>query len=380
MQTLTTAEKALLLADNIEVEYGLDLLHPDLSFREDISGDLIEGSIQRSMFANIHGTITLTLSRSLQWGIDLVRPWMRLRDKGTGFSARWDLGVYMLTSPERVRGETPETYSVDGYDRLYLLDRQVGRDYSVTVNTTYRKALTDVFAAAGLTGFDIDGAAADHTLPRERLWPLVPVTTNPDQTDTPVTWLRIINDLLLAINFRGVWADEKGRFRCSAYQRPETRPHEFHFDVDDPETILDEERWVSLDQWKTPNRWVFIASNPPEGVIPSESNGYIYVVDNLNEDSLSQAAPPVGRGLVWASVFKYEVASQQMLIALGNRRVAQDRSNPTKYRVTTGPFPPAGHFDVFTYSDEGHRRVQAVEWDMALDDDPRVQWVWEEIV
>lgn len=377
---LTAAEvTALLTADALEVTAGLDLLTPALTFVEDISDDLLDGRVARTMAAVVHGTCELQLSRALTWGVDIVRPWMRLTDTTTGTTARWNLGAYCLTTPARDVGETPETHAVRGQDRVSLLQRPVGDDYSVADGVTYRAALLQLFEDAGV-GADtvlIDGSAADSVVPVARDWPLVARSTDPDQTTTPVTWVRVVNDLLGAINFRGVWADENGFYRCQAYQEPSARPPEFVFTTDTPRlNIIGEKRRLTQDVWATPNRWVFIASNPPGGITPSEGNGYVYVVENLTDGPTSQTE----RGLVYPAVWRYEVAGPDALVGLGDRRVALDRAATTQIDLTTGPFPGAGHYDVYTYIDAvagGERKVQASSWSLPLDGTADMQHVWE---
>jgi len=372
----TTAQiTALLEAGNLTVDFGADLLNLNLGFVDDLSPDLVGGSVGRDCYGTVHGFCTLQLSRVLRWGVDLVRPYMVLSSGLT--VARWNLGVYVLTTPQRTVGETPETYDVQGYDRLMLLNRQVGADYRVAAGVTYRAAIVAAFAAAGLSGVLIDGSAADSTLPAARSWLLVGDSTNPDQTATPVTWLRVVNDLLNAINFRAVWCDQDGQFRCSGYQDPKVRAPEYVFDADSQLTILGEDRTLTEDVWSTPNRWVFRQTNrSSDAPTPTEGDGiYTRVNDTDGPTSIT------GRGLTWTAVVDYEAASHAKLVSLGDRRVASDRRVTTALKVWTGPFPGAGHFDVFTYSDAaagGTRKVQATGWRMPFDGG-NVEWDWEAV-
>lgn len=363
---LTGAQvSALLEAPDLEVSAGCELLTASLAFVSDISDDLEGGTVSRNNNATIHGTCTMRLARSLVWGVDLVRPYMTLTSTET--VARWNLGVYCMITPDLRVGESPATYEVQGYDRLMLLQRQVGADYSVAAGVTYRAALLAVFTAAGLTGVAIDGAAADDTLPELESWPLVPDrVADPDQTTTPVTYLRIANDLLRAINFRSVWCDENGTFRCSAYRDPKTRAVEWDFHTG-TSTILGEDRKVTADVWATPNRWVVRATNFGTGV---EGDG-VYTIVNQSDGSTSVDA----RGLTWTSVVDYEAASQAKLVELATRRVATDRQITTRYEVTTGPFPGAGHADIATLDGV---KVQAVTWSMPLDGGD-VSWQFEAV-
>src|SRR5690349_21668045 len=116
VQRSTEEIEALLIGDSLDVRSGLELVNSDLTSGEDISDDLLAGTLRRSMYATIHGTCNLTLARLLPWGASLVRPYMVLSDAGV--SARFDLGVYVLTTPERPLGATPVVYDVSGLDRL----------------------------------------------------------------------------------------------------------------------------------------------------------------------------------------------------------------------------------------------------------------------
>lgn len=374
---------ALLTGGRLEVTPGLEVLNADLTLNTDygddgdISDDFLAGSVSRTMGARIHGACRIDVSVALRWGIDLVRPYMILSDGIV--TARFDAGVYMLTTPETPVGVTPATYGTQGVDRVYLLDREVGSDYQVTANGsyTYGAALAQAFTDAGLTGVLIDGDAYDYVVPATRSWPLVASSTDPDQTDTPVTWLRIVNDLSTAINFRGVWADQSGLLRCQRYISPTDRAPEFVFDADDGAiTIVDEDRVLRRDEWRTPNRWVFLWSNRPGGMQSVEGDGmYTY---NLPDSDPRSA---LSRGLVWPRTHKYEAASQPILQNLGDRRVEHDRRVVTQLAVRTGPFPVASHFDVFTYKDAaagGTFKVQATEWEYDLAGG-NVEWTWETI-
>lgn len=374
MQALTAAPRsglteaqvrALLGAPAVSVDYGCEVLAPDLTVRDDLGADFAGGTVERSMGADVHGTCSLALARALVWGVDLVRPYMVL--SGGRTSARWNTGVYCLTTPKRVIGSTPETYDVTGYDRLYLLNRQVAADYTVAAGTGYLAAVRQAFTDAGLTGVLVDSTAEAATLPAAKTWPLVRVSTNPDDTNTPVTWLRVVNDLLTAINYRGVWADQDGQFRCEPYADPTSRAVEWTFDTGDLRGVpIGLERALTEDVWATPNRWVFIASNPPEGVTPSVGNGLVYQVDNASDGPTSQQA----RGLVWPATYTYEAASAATLKGLGDRRVAADRRLTSTFDVTVGAFPGAGHADVYLYRDPaagGDRRVQLSKYSMPLD-------------
>lgn len=115
------AVRALLTADSVIVSAGLDLLDDTGAFVRDISDDLEGGTISRDNFAVVHGSCRLQITRELNWGKDRVRPYMVVSDGFGGAQVRFNLGVYVLTTPDTVRGEVPATYDVVGYDLLHLL-------------------------------------------------------------------------------------------------------------------------------------------------------------------------------------------------------------------------------------------------------------------
>ena len=373
MQPLTAAQSALLTGGRLEVSAGCEVLNLALAVTADISNDLVGGSVTWNGDAKIHRACQLTMSTELAWGNVLVRPYMTVSDGVT--SARFNCGVFSLTTPERPLGESPVTFSAQGMDRIYLLDREIGATYTVTAGTTYRAALVAVFAAAGLSGYLIDGEAADFTVPTTRTWSLVGSSTDPDQTSSPVTYLRVTNDLLSAVNFRAVWADESGVFRCQRYLPPSVRAPEHTFDADDLSTsIVGESRVSTADIWKQPTRWVFRWTNRPGGMADVEGDGkYTYTLPDA--DPMSAA----NRGLVWTTVVDYEAASQAVLTSLGDRRVANDRRVAQVFKVTTGPWPVAGHWDMYTYTDAaagGTFKVQATDFEFDLLGGD-ASWSWE---
>ena len=367
---------SLLLAPAITVSAGLERLNASLVVQEDISNDLLSGQVDRLMNATVHGTCKLDISRALAWGIDLVRPYMTITDGR--ITARFNLGVFSLTTPERLGGINPETYTCAGFDRLYLLHRPVGDSYAVTAGTGYLAAIRSVVATAGLTGINLDGTAELKTLPTDMVWPLVKSTTTAVKTLAPsavnagpgaTTWLNIVNDLLAAINYRGLWADENGIFRSEPYINPALRPPEFTFTVD-AQTIVGQTRAFVQDIWAVPNRWVFIQQNP--ATAPVEGTGQ-YTVNNVNTGLTSQKS----RGLVWAKVVELAAADQATLGAQGDVIVAADQRVAATIKPTTGPFPVAGHWDVFNLVDPSLlvQKVVCSQWQLPLDgSDMTVIW------
>lgn len=363
MRTLTAAERALLTADSVEIAAGLDLLNSSNVFMEDISDDLAGGEVARSNYAAVHGTCSLALMRELAWGRDRVRPWMQVSDGVT--TARWNLGVYVLTTPDTKRGEEPVTWEVQGYDLLHLLQAGPGDTYVVTAGTTYLAAVQGVVAASGVGAtLRLDGTGQATTLSADMVWCL---------TEDGPSWLRIINDLLASIGYRSLWANHDGELRSAPYSAPASRPVEWTFDTsDDATNLVGEERTLTEDVWGRPNWWRFVRKEM--ATKPTEGAG-LYTVQNVSDGPTSQDS----LGRVVRKVVYLDAADQASLVAQGDRIVAEDKQVARRFEIEVDPLPIAAHFDIIELRDGGAvDKCQVASWSLPLDGSPG-RWVMESV-
>lgn len=349
MRLHTYEESLLLTSRNVEVGYGADLLDADDNVVDDLTDDLISGSVGRGNYNDIHGTCTIGLLRALDWPNARVRLWQSLSAGGS--TVTFPVGVFLLTTPtENLGGEDPGTWEVDGYDKLYLLQHIVTDTYVVPATTGYLDAVRTALTVSGYTGLPplLDGTAQAKVLDEDYVWVL--------DADNPISWLRIINDLLAAIGYSGLWVDETGRFRSAPYQRPVERASEWTFDLaDDRTNIVTPERVVETDEFERLNWWRFIRDDLETR--PVENNGQ-YTVDHT------------AGGTRYGKIERLTAADQESLVTQGNRIVDEDTRVVRRLEISTGPLPILGHFDVATYKDPdmpGPLKVLAHSWEMPLD-------------
>lgn len=119
----------LLTGDEVTVSAGLELLDSQNQLVADISDDLVGGKVDHDGRATVHGSCSLRILQPLAWGRDRVLVYMTLSNAAV--SARFNVGVYVLTTPQDKRGETPQTFEVQGYDLLQPLLDPVGDTYVV---------------------------------------------------------------------------------------------------------------------------------------------------------------------------------------------------------------------------------------------------------
>ena len=198
-------------SDELEVAAGLELLDSSDNLIMDITDDLVlTGSeVSRDNRARIHGTCRLVLSRQVNWHNQRLRPYVILTDLDDS-SLRYDLGIYLPETPTRTAGESPQTYQVEGYDKLVILATPHGSTFEATAGDGY---VATVEALLSGEAFTIDQTAASKTLPSTKVWPI----------DETTTTLSIINELLTSINYRGLYADRAGRFTSDVWESPTTR-------------------------------------------------------------------------------------------------------------------------------------------------------------
>ena|GEM_PF-879290 len=376
MQPLTAAPRdgftaaqvtALLVAPDLSVDYGADLLDAGLNFVDDLKPDISGGNVKRDNYAPVHGTLeNLTISRLLAWGKDRVRPYMLMSSPTAGVSGcRFNQGVYLLMTPDTQLEETPQSWKVQGYDQLHVLQDSVGDSYSVLAGANVLAAVRTALTAAGITGpVLLDTAAAAKVLATVMTWPLT-------SSESP-TWLKVINDLLASISYRGIWCDPDGAFCSGPYVVPADRPSEWTFKVGDLVTgIVAPQRTVTNDLWGVPNWWRFIANGltvPPVELVPGVStNNGMYTRSNASTGLSSQAS--VGRTVHAAPVF-LDAVDDASLKAQGDAMVATATRVSEVITAKLSPFPIAWHFDVGTWSDAAlgaDRKVQCRSWDLPLD-------------
>jgi len=359
-----TQVTTLLTGDTLRVAAGLELLSTSNAFVEDISDDLVGGTVSRANYADVHGTCNLQITRELVWGKDRVRPYMVLSNSDESITARFNMGVYLCTSPDTPRAYDPITYDVAGYDLMYLLSSTGPGDTWVAASgTTYLSSVQAVLSAAGTqVPLYLDGTLGSTTIPSTMVWALI---------DPAPTWLSIINDLLAAINYRALWADQDGNYRSGPYLAPSSRAVEWTFDTSNAHTnLISEDRVASTDAWGVPNWWRFVRTNM--ATKPVEGAG-LYTV--TNQSSGRTSIDYIGRTI--RKVVYLDAADQTSLVARGDRIVAEDKQVAQRYEVKVDPLPIAGHFDVVQFKDAGASdKCVVTNWEIPLDGSPG-QWTLE---
>jgi hypothetical protein len=346
---LTAAQvRDLLTGQGVTRGYGCDLLDSSNRFVADLSADVPSPwRIGHDNTAAIHRSVNVDLTRELAWGVDRIRPWLRL-SKG-GVSAKFYRGVFLLSTPRRTYGRTPAVFSCSGKDLLSLLNRQVGDTHEVAADgtLTYFTALRDILAAQGLPPPLLDGTRQGTVIPATRVWAL-----------GNTAWLDICNDLLAEIGYTDLFMSGDGTPRAQPITPVESRPPEWTFDTSDASVdLLAADYGETQDLWAGYNQWRFVRRGL--AYEPTVGDG-IYDVTNQSEGLASVDSI----GLNPAPVQWLDVADQAALVAEGDRIVAADRRVEHEFSLRVDPLPIADHRDVVELRNErGVFKMLVSRWD-----------------
>ncbi|GAA4082755.1 hypothetical protein [Actinomadura miaoliensis] len=172
-------------------------------------------------------------------------PTHELAPEATSF-VEWPQGVFLLSTPTREADASDVvTRDVEGYDQLqvYSDDLVVDR-YTVAAGTAYTTAVSTLL---GSIAKRITPSAA--TLPTAREW------------EPGTSKLKIINELLSAINYESLSFDEDGVAVVEPYVSPAERHAEYTY-ADDAVSVMTPEVSQEFDLFNIPNRWVLVVSDP----------------------------------------------------------------------------------------------------------------------
>ena len=325
--------EAILSSFAVQIAVGLELLDENDVLLADISTNFLGGVVARNMNATIHGTARLRIAQTLNWHNQRLRPYLVATELVTGAFERFDLGIYLPETPSR-SGNLPDTYDVEAYDKLVILDHPHGVAATALAGTRVVTKVEELLNDRGLPHLIDQSSAA--TVPSTQSWPL----------DSQNTTLRIVNDLLASINYRALYVDRNGIFRSEAYQPPQLRAPVFHYDASSPRTIIGEQITEEIDLFTIPNWWVFIRDDPAQPA-PVEGDG-LYTVINAADGITSIAS----RGRTINKVVRLEAADQASLVALGNQIVQQDRQPSAHLEFSAVPNPHHWHADSVTVTSD----------------------------
>lgn len=220
--------------------FWVDLLDGEERFVRRLD-TLRDGTVEKKFDSTVQGGCKLTIDfPDIQFLSARFRPWVRVNSTST------PLGVFLATSPEESWFEGVRTWEIGGLDKLTVLSEDaVEETFSLASGTFVIPEVRNQINAAGETAMVVTDSLA--TLREPIVWP------------AGTTRLKIVNDLLQAINYRKIWADGYGRYRVEPWSDPSSRPVKHVFEAGDRAIHMSE--WTrTQDLAAVPNKVILTTS------------------------------------------------------------------------------------------------------------------------
>lgn len=175
------------------------------------------------------------------------------------------LGVYLVTAGPETWRDTGRTFELELHDRATVLDQdQVSVTFTADTTTPILTQVANLIATAG-EKFTPDGTET-RTLATAQVW------------DIGTTKLKIVNDLLAALNYNSLAVTGHGDFIATPYVRPAVRTITYALLNGIPRELVDgslsiyQPDWNrDRDVWGVPNKVVAVGQGTGTAAPPSGS-------------------------------------------------------------------------------------------------------------
>ncbi|RZU61734.1 hypothetical protein [Zhihengliuella halotolerans] len=284
---------------------------------DEIQRGTLDGVGDASLDWSVHNTIRTGgelayTGEPVDWLQTRLKP-VRVLTLHDGSEQDYPLGVYLPETPATSYG-VARSQSVALYDKLSILNADaVLETFSAAKGAPVVDVVRDLVASSGANPADVIIEETSEVLPSQLVW----------EAGTSV--LRIVNDLLAAVNFFSLWCDVHGKYRASPYVRPADRPEAFEF-VDNKWSILSPGMEHEEDFFKVPNRVLCIAST--DGEAPALTST---VTNEDPSDPLS--FPSRGRWVTHVEE-NVEATSQEVLDGIAERRMTELSNVTSTFQVS----------------------------------------------
>lgn len=305
------------------------------------------GSIDYNATVKIQRTAQLNIieERDINFASDKIKPVMCLNTPN-GIE-KFPLGVFFLCSPQRQASNGSILRNIECYDMtLQIIDDKFTTRYKVTAGTLYTVAIQAILSGAGISDAII--TASDKTLQSDIEFPV-----GMEKIDA-------VNQLLKAINYNNIYANQNGKLVGEPYLNPLLRPVETSYTTDAKSIIFSGVR-EELDIFKVPNKVVRYLDTADRGTLISEAS-------NTDPTSLV-SIPSRGRTIVDIQAVN-DIADQATLDAY-TTRILEEYKIYQRIIFDTAAMPNHGNLDcLYVIDDElniaGKYIEEAWHLDLAL--------------
>lgn len=238
-----------------DTRYRFELLDSNNVYKKDL--DLVaSGEVTNNYLADIKRKAKFSIrdDGSINYLSDRIKPYAMLKMSDGGY-VEWPLGVFLLSTPSRSYQDGAVVLrEIQGYDQLLVLqDDKVTARHFVAAGTQYTAAITTLLTGMNLS---LNITASPLTLAVDQEW------------EPGTSKLKILNELLGAINYESATFNEDGVLVCRPYISPSARASEYTYAVD-ADSVLSGNIEQTLDLYSIPNQWTRSVSEPDRAPLTS---------------------------------------------------------------------------------------------------------------
>lgn len=326
-----------------EIHFEFEAIRDNVPFRKlrAIPG----GNILCDAKAEIKRSLSCTLVCDEE--IDFLTDHLRVSMIKDG--TRETIGTFVVTTAPRTRSENGlETWSIEAYDRTYLVQRKKVESMSdvfVGVNASYIDAIESLLVACGISDIILEPSAAR-------------VTTAHQDWEIGISYLQIINELLDEMNYTSLWFDENGVARAQLYSSPVTRDPNFEYRAGNGSTILAGHE-IGDDTFDAANVFMVMIQNLDGSAIYTKA---------VNDDPTSRLST-VRRGRIAAPVvFLQDTPSLTAAQEYANNLKLKSMISTETATIRTAPEALHEVFDIVAVDIPGlHGKFEEIGWTIDLD-------------
>lgn len=243
---------------------------------------------------------------------DRVRIWWEVDGEDP-----WPMGVYVLAAPISVYSEAETSRALTLIDKLTVVrDDVLTTTLQVPAGSNLVDAAVAQVYATGETRVSVTSSTA--------------VSTNAMTWGPGTSRLQVVNDLLTAANYWGLWTDRRGQFCFTPYLTPANRPVSWVFE--EGESAIHSPDWeYELALWEATNTVVLISQ---------ENAGVVWSASAVDDNPASPTSTiSMGRVLNPIVEENVEASSQADLQVQASRKLIDNSNVVGKIRVSHAPVP-----------------------------------------
>lgn len=306
-----------LLAGSRDVEWIYELVHARTNrFIRTLRG-VRDFRFENNVNATIRsgGSCTWQGAEDIDWMEHRLRAHQRISHRGQ--SLQWTVGTFIVESPTRVLTDKSRgAQELQLFDAMYRLDVQTS-----TVSEWVARKGSNII---GTVRYLLDRQGLKHALEDS-----AEVFASQMSWEAGTTYLRMVNDMLVAANFTAIYADPQGVLRAGPARAASSRGVAWTFRDDSTAMRYAPEVTHNRDTYSIPNEVVLIARSDDPDTLPMSA-------------SARDTSSPYGtmrRGMVITKVEEVDAASQKVLQARADLRLKEVQRPASTFTFQHLPLP-----------------------------------------